>query len=372
MPLARPVQPARGACLAAARGAALGPPALVLRRRGGMSPGLVAGAAVLLAALGAAPARAAAPPPVAIARAPVVLAPLPQELRVLGKVDSLGQTTLVAPVTGRIVGPFLAGGQVAAGAVIARNLPPTLQTALASARAGVAFARAAAARTRQLVAQHLRTTIALDQAQRDLAQAEGRLDGLRQEAAQQVISAPFAGTLEYLLAPGTVVVQGTPVARLSGRATPWIDARLPPAAARQVTPGAAARIAASGWSGVGHVRSVGQDARPLGLVRVRIGLPAGNPLLPGEWVWVRLDRPGPPLPSVPLAAVLMRGAHSEVFVLRGGAAHAVAVRVLAAQAGRAWLAGPLHPNEMVATTHVTRLAEGSRVVLAEAPSGPAR
>ncbi len=347
-------------------------------RRRGLATVVIRGAAVLpvaaglLCGAGLGAARAAGPPPVAVTTAAVVEAPVPHVLRALGEVDSLGRTTLVAPVTGAIVGPFLAAGEVAAGAVVARNVPAALQGALAGARADAAYARAAAARTRQMVAQRLSTQIALDQAQRNLAQAEGRLDGLTREAAQQVIRAPFAGTLHYLIAPGAVAYKGTPIATISGRATPWIDARVPPAAARGVAVGAAARIAAQGWSGTGRVVSVGRDARPLGLVRVRVDLPRGNPLIPGEWVWVRLDRPGPPAPAVPAGALLMRGARTTVFVLRAGHAHAVAVRVLAEQGGRAWLAGPLHAGERVAVGHVTRLAEGSPVAPEPDPPGRAR
>lgn len=326
----------------------------------------------VLATLGAGSACAAPPPALAVATAPVVLAPVPHRVRVLGEVDSLGKTTLVAPVTGQVVGPFLAEGEVPAGAVLARNVPATLQSSLAGARADLAYARAAEARTRQLVAQRLRTRIALDQARRNLAEAEGRLEGLRREAAQQVIKAPFAGTLHYLIAPGTVVYKGTPVASLSGRATPWIDARLPPEAASGIRAGAAARVAGSGWSGTARVASVGRDARPLGLVRVRLDLPPGNPLVPGEWVWVRLRHPGPPAPTVPRAAVLMRGARSLVFVLHGGRVHAVTVRVMATTRGRDWLAGPLHASERVAVTHVTRLAEGSRIALVTGQRQPAQ
>jgi membrane fusion protein, multidrug efflux system len=326
----------------------------------------------LLAALGAGPACAAAPPALAVVTAPVVLAPVPHWVRVLGEVDSLGKTTLVAPATGKVVGPFLAEGEVPAGAVLARNVPATLQSALAGARADLAYARAAEARTQQLVVQRLRTRIALDQARRNLAEAEGRLEGLRREAAQQVIKAPFAGTLHYLIAPGTVVYKGTPIASLSGRATPWIDARLTPEAARGIRSGDGARISGSGWSGTARVVSVGHDARPLGLVRVRLDLPPDNALVPGEWVWVRLSHPGPPAPAVPRAAVLMRGARSIVFVLDAGRVHAVTVKVVAATGRRDWLAGPLHPGERVAVTHVTRLAEGSRIALATGPRHPAR
>ena len=337
--------------------------------------GRVARALAVLVAIGASRALAgvpAAPVPVApvpvapvpVGAAHVTLTPAPHVLRVLAEVDSLGKTTLAAPVTGEIAGPFLTEGEVAAGAVVARNIPATLRGGLAAARADLAFAQATLARTTRLAAQHLRTQLAVEQARQAVAQAQARLAGLEREAAQQVLRAPFAGTLHYLVAPGTVVFQGTPVATLSGRATPWIDARIPPDRARGLHPDQIATIAAHGWHGIGRIAAIGSDARPLGLLRVRIRLPADNTLLPGEWVWVRLIRPGPPAPSVPQAAVVMRGARAMVFVLAAGHAHAVPVRVLAEAGGRVWLRGALHPGQTVAVAGATRLAEATRVVVA--------
>jgi RND family efflux transporter MFP subunit len=328
-------------------------------------------ALMLLAAV--LPARAADGPPVSVTSAPVTLVAAPQEERALGKVDSLGKTTLSAPVTGEIVGPFQTEGEVTAGTVIARNVPPALQSSITRARTDVALARAAYARTRQLASHQLSTQLALIQARRNLARATANLDGLRQEAAQQVIKAPLAGTLHYLISPGTVVYKGTPIATISGRATPWIDLRVPPKDARQVSVGARAQIAAAGWSGTGRVISVGRDARLLGLVRVRVGLPVGNPLVPGQWVWVQVTRSGRPTPSVPAGALVMRGGRTMVFVLQGGRARAVFVHVLTESGRRAWLAGPLRAGEQVAVTHAARLAEGSRVHILSDPSpGPAR
>ncbi len=299
--------------------------------------------------------------PVTVTAAAVTLSPLPDGPRALGAVDSLGRTILTAPSPGMIVGPFTATGMVAAGTIIARDVPPALHDRIAAARAAVTEAGAAEKRARDLVAQRLRPALAL--AQRDLAQARARLAGLRRDAAQQVIRAPFAGTLRYLVAPGTFVPGGTSIAILDGRGRPWIDLRLPPQAVRRLRPGMAARITADGWSGTGRVAAIGTDARPLGLVSVRVALPRRNPLLPGQWVRVRLLRTGPPAATVPAGSVVMRQGRDLVFVLNGDTVRGVPVRVLAERHGSAWLAGPLHPGDRVAVAHAARLTGGASVIL---------
>ena len=296
----------------------------------------------------------------ASATAPVRLLALSHPIQVLGEVDSLGQTRLIAPVTGAVEGPFHAEGEIAAGAVVARNVPAQLQTSLSSARAALAYADAAYARTRQMEAAKLRTTLALDQARRNLAQARTKLAGLQREATQQVIRAPIAGTLHYRVAPGTVVYRGGVIATISGRATPWIDARVTPGQAREIALSETAAITGDGWRGTGRVVSVGQDARPYGLVRVRLGLPATNPLVPGEWVRLRFDRPGPAALAVPRQALLRRGGALLVFALRAGRMVPIPVRLRGEADGTAWIAGALRPGEKVAIVHVTRLAAAAR------------
>ena len=293
--------------------------------------------------------------------APVRLLPIPTTVRALGMVDSLGQTTLVATKTGEVEGPFDTKGEVAAGSVVARDVSPALQGQIDAARAQLASARIILRRTAQLVREHLQTDLQTAVAQRNLAQAKSSLATLRQQAHDQVMRAPFAGTLHYLVAPGTVVYHGTPVARISGRASPWVDIEVPPAAASEMKVDEAAVITRASWRGFGRVLAVGQDARPWGLIRVRIGLPKRNLLIPGEWIRVRLTHQGAPTPAVPRAAVVMRGTKATVFVVAHRRALAVQIHVIANSRHETWVAGALRPGESVVVVGVTRLKNGARV-----------
>jgi hypothetical protein len=137
---------------------------------------------------------------------------------------------------------------------------------------------------------------------------------------------------------------------------------VPPDTAHGITVGEIATIAGAPWEGKGRVIAVGQEARPWGLVRVRIGLPASSSLIPGEWTSVRLIHSGASAAVVPRAAVVMRGAKAMVFIIRQHHAHAVEVRVLAEAQRRTWVKGPVMAGEKVAVGGVTRLANGSAVI----------
>lgn len=303
-------------------------------------------------------------PGVPVATAQAESSAAPRVLSTLGIVDSLGKTTFTAPVTGEIEGPFQSNGEVAAGMVVARNVPAALHGALADARAQLQYARIVLRMTQQLARQRLRTALAVAQAQRNLVKAKNQLANLQRQAGQQVLRAPFAGTVHYLLAPGTVVYRGTPVATIMGKAQPWIDVRVTPGAANGIKLGEAATIRGTTWRGAGLVIAVGQDARPWGLVRVRIGLPTESPLIPGEWVRVRLMHAGPAEPFVPRAAVVMRDSKAMVFVVRHHRAYAISVRVVAEAHRQTWVEGRLRSGDKVVVGGVTRLADGSPVVLA--------
>jgi len=287
--------------------------------------------------------------------------PWSREVRVLGTVESIGDVTLAAPVTGRVLGPFLPSGNVAAGAVVARIAPPGLQAGILAAQARAAYARTQWERTQKLFRDGVMARQDVDQAGLALAEARSALRALEAQSGDQVLTAPFAGTLRYLVPPGAVVNAGSPIARLAGRGEPWARAYVTPAQTQGLRVGARVVIAAQGWHGQGRLRSVGQSARHLGLVSVYVTLPPDSPLLPGEWLQLLLPSAGGTAFQVPTAAVVMRGASSEVFVIRGGRAMAVPVEVVASRGGDTWVQGALRAGEMVVVAGSSRMASGTPV-----------
>ncbi|MHB1531787.1 efflux RND transporter periplasmic adaptor subunit [Acidithiobacillus sp.] len=287
--------------------------------------------------------------------------PWSREIRVLGTVESIGEVTLTAPVTGRVLGPFLQSGNVAAGAVVARIAPPGIHAGILAAQARVAYARTQLKRTQKLFQDGVMAQQNVDQAGLALAEARSALRALEAQSGDQVLTAPFAGTLHYLVPPGAVVNVGSPIARLAGRGEPWARAYVTPAQTQGLRVGATVAIQAQDWQGQGRVRSVGQSARHLGLVSVYFTLPPGSPLLPGEWLQLLLPSAGGTAFQVPTPAVVMRGARSEVFVVRRGRAVAVPVAVVASRGGDTWVQGALQAGEMVVVAGSARMASGTPV-----------
>ena len=286
-----------------------------------------------------------------------------RQTAVMGTVESTDQVTLTAPVTGRVLGPFRLPGNVPADTVVARIAPPGLHAGIGAARARVAYARAQLQRTQELFKDGVMARQDVDRAGLALAEARASLEKLQAQAGDQVLAAPFAGTLHYLVPPGAVVNAGSPIATLAGRSKPWVRAYVTPAQARSLRPGGPAAIEAQNWRGEGVIRSVGQSARHLGLVSIYVTLPGASPLLPGEWVRLTLPSAGGSAFLVPSRAVVMRGARSHVFVVRQGRAAEIPVQVTASEGAKTWVQGALRDGDLVVISGNARLAPGVPVEL---------
>ena len=291
----------------------------------------------------------------------VASAPVQQENTVLATVESNGQVTLTAPLTGRVLGPLLPAGQVPDGALVARIAPPGLRASIRAARARAAFSRSQWLRNRKLYADGVLSRQDVEQAKLALDESRSALRVLQAQSDQQQLTAPFAGSLHYLVPAGAVVDAGQPVATLAGRGAPWAHAYVTPTVAQRLQMGTVVGLDDSNWQGHGKIRSVGQSARHLGLVSVYIDLPARSPLLPGEWLQVKLPALGATAFVLPTASIVMRGARAEVFAVRHGRGVVVHVRIVASRGDRTWVSGDLRVGEPVVRSGNARLLAGTPV-----------
>ena len=298
---------------------------------------------------------------------PVTLLTLPAPttpaitLSALGEVQGIPAQTLTAPVTGTILGPFAPTGMVQAGTPLARIVPAGLAAQTQAAQAQLHLAAENRRRDRQLFRDGVISQQTLETSQATLAANRAALQALQAEAAQLQLRSPITGLLRYQVQPGSVVAAGTPIASISGRGHPWIQALLPPQQAQRLSAGAQVQVHSDDWAGTAMIHSIGQDARQSGLVAVILHLPANSPLLPGQWVDLRFARAevGKKAYLLPSRAVVMVGAQSQVWVDHQGRATAIPVTVLQSTPNTVTVTGNLPAGEQIVLRGNTHLKNGS-------------
>ncbi|OBS09190.1 efflux RND transporter periplasmic adaptor subunit [Acidihalobacter prosperus] len=316
---------------------------------------------LLLAALLASALPAAAIAGYAVDVVPARMGAWQAQVDTLGEARSLAYATLRAPLAGQLRGPYAAqGAQVARGRLLARVVPPGLRARIAAAQHRLDLDRKLLQHVRTLYHGRLATVAEVQQAQTQAATAQDQLDALRAERRATRLTAPAAGTVNYLLPPGTRVTSGTAVARLAGAGGVWVRSYVTPTTARALHPGAPARLAGDGWQGAARIASVGDDARHDGLVEVVLR-PAHGGLMPGEWLHVRLPGVGGHAWQLPTQALVMRGARALVYTVAHGRAHAVPVKLAHLGQHAVWVEGPLHAGEPVVTRGAGTIADGTPV-----------
>ncbi len=302
------------------------------------------------------------------AAVPVQTAPVQRSswlspVHVIARVRSVNHVTLSAPLSGRVREPARPVGEVRAGALLARVTPPGLQASLQAARTQLRLAQLNVQRNHTLYHDGVVSLQVLQGSRATETQMQAQVQALEGQLANQALRAPFAGIVNYQVPTGAVVSAGTAIVTLDGRGTPWIEALVAPRSAMRLTRGQPVRIRLAGWSGTGRVRSIGHSARQSGLVALYVTPPPSAPLLPGEWVHLRLEQPPQSAFVVPVAAVVMQGASAVVYCDQAGHARRVPVSVLGTRAGRAWIRGALPAGEPVVVRGAGRLIDGAALLV---------
>ena len=284
-------------------------------------------------------------------------------VRVIARVRSINHVSLSAPLSGRVWEPTRPVGEVRAGTLLARVSPPGLQASLQAARTQLRLAQLNVQRNHILYHDGVVSLQVLQGSRATEKQMQAQTQALEGQLANQALRAPFAGIVNYQVPTGAVVSAGTPIVTLDGRGTPWIEALVSPRSAMRLTRGQPVRIRLSGWSGTGRVHSIGHSARQSGLVALYVTPPSHAPLLPGEWVHLRLEQKPQSAFVVPLNAVVMQGANAVVFCDQAGRARSVPVRVLGTRGDRAWIRGALPAGAPVVARGAGRLVNGSALLV---------
>jgi len=264
----------------------------------------------------------------------VAVRDLPQTIVAEGVVEAIKQTTLGAQVAGRIVVLAVkAGDTVRAGQVLARIDARTADQAVAASRSQIAEAEANLAnakrkhdRNRELVAQKFVSQAALDQSDAEFKAAQAQLAAVTANAGSAVaaqsfttITAPYAGVVGETHAElGDMAQPGKALVTVFDPRDLRVTATVPQAALAKLRLGDPIRIEipALGTS----VTAAKATVIPLADARthtskIRLDLPAGDGLLPGQFARARFVTGSVRALAIPATALVKRGEVTAVYVI---------------------------------------------------------
>jgi RND family efflux transporter MFP subunit len=212
---------------------------------------------------------------------------------------------------------------------------------------------------------------AAEQQYQSLLAARARLALARKAVADTSVRAPFAGVVgERLVSVGDYVTRGTKVAHVMRVSTLRIELTIPEQYIATVAAGRAVAFEVDAYPGrtfTGRVRYVSpaltSDSRAL---VVEALVPNENQLLkPGFFATARIEQASPsPALMVPASAVRTAAGTSRLFVVSGD--H-VEERVIAlgqsVDGERLEVASGLKAGEMVATSNIAQLSDGTRIAV---------
>lgn len=330
----------------------------------------------------AAPAQAA-PPPVAVAAARLQPIDAPRELRAVGALRAVREVRLAPEVAGRVVEiRFEAGAPVRAGDVLVQLYDAPEQADRIAAQARAELARAQYARARTLAATGAESRDVLEQRRAERDQADAAVRQLDARIAQKQVRAPFDGTLGIRQVNlGQYLNPGDAIANLADLRQLYADFSLPQQDLPQLRPGGAVRLSTDAHPGrVFQARVHAIEPRVDADTRnIRIQAALDNPdgaLRPGMHVDVALQLP-PQRGAlvVPATALQVSPSGDSVLVVRGpeatraGHAEAVAVTVDRRIGDRVVIGHGLQAGDVVITEGQLRVQPGAAVQVTPTPEG---
>lgn len=264
----------------------------------------------------------------------VALRELPRTVAAEAVVEAIRQTTVGAQVAGRIVAlDVKAGDAVRAGQVLARIDARTADQAVAASRSQIAEAEANLAnakrkyeRNRDLLAQKFVSQAAVDQAEADYKAAQAQLAAMTANAGQATaalsfttIVAPYAGVVGATqVEVGDMAQPGRPLVTVFDPRELRVVATVPQAAlaAIRLDRPIGVEIPALGRT----VTAVRATLIPLAdarthTSRIRLDLPPGEGLLPGQFARAHFPTGSTRALAVPASAILRRGEVTAVYVV---------------------------------------------------------
>jgi membrane fusion protein, multidrug efflux system len=325
-----------------------------------------------------APAVAAARPlPTERARPPLVVTGVhvhpiafAETITASGTLRAEESVELQAEVNGKVIAlNFREGAAVQAGELLVKIDDSSLQASLRRVEARRELAQFREQRIRQLLAQGGFSQQAYDEARSEVAIQDAEADVIRAEIRKTEIRAPFDGIVGLrFVSLGAYVNPSARIATLQRIHQLKLDFSIPERYITRVDPGARLRFTVAGSSDVheGEVYAV-EPRIDVGTRSVLLRAVSENThqaLLPGTFARVELTvtRAEDAL-LVPAIAVIAGLEERFVFVMRGGRAERVAVRLGARTATEVHVIEGLAPGDVVLTSGLQQLRAGMPVQL---------
>lgn len=269
---------------------------------------------------------------------------------------------------------FDSGDFVEAGQVLVDLTGQVQLAGLDEARAAFKEAEQQLKRGEELASRNLIPGSQLDsqRATRDAARA--RMDQVRAQLSDRVITAPFNGVLGLRqVSPGSLVTPGTTIATLDDISIIKLDFSVPETLITALATGQAVTARSAAFPGEdfeGVLRTIDSRVDPVTRsVQVRAELPNGErKLRPGMLLTVEVRRAPRTALALPELALLQIGRNSFVYrVAADGAVSQVPVKIGARERGRVEVLEGVQAGERIVVEGTVKLRAGAKVVEADPP-----
>ncbi len=333
-------------------------------------------AASLLAGCGGKPGspQGGAGAPITVTTTVLAASEWQDRVQALGTAKAKESVTITAKVSETVQKvAFDSGDFVEAGQVLVDLTGQVQLAGLEEARAAYKEAEQQLKRGEELAAKNLIPGSQLDtqRATRDAARA--RMDQVRAQLSDRVITAPFDGVLGLRqISAGSLVTPGLSIATLDDVSVIKLDFSVPETLIPALAPGQQVQAISAAWPQqpfTGVLRHIDSRVDPVTRsVLVRAELP--NPerrLRPGMLLTVEVQRAPRPALALPELALLQIGRNSFVWrVAADGSVAQVPVRIGARERGRVEVQEGLAAGDRVVVEGIVKLRPGAKVVEAAA------
>lgn len=310
------------------------------------------------------PAATATLPVVQVHAAEVQTARTAVATTVTGSVRPVQRAVLSAKLMGTVAElPVNLGQSVAAGDLLVRLSAAEIEARVAQAKAQLNQVTRDLERERALLAREASTADMVRTLEDRHAQTAAMVREAEIMLGYTLIRAPFAGTIaRKLVDAGDLASPGQPLLELTGSDAFEIEADLPASLTANLTGGASLTVEVpdAGAKFAGTVTEIASAADPRArTVPVRLAVPAGTPLRPGQFARVHVPGPAAATLTVPATAVTRFGQMERVFVI--GADNLAGLRLVktgAATGERIEILSGLNAGERVVTAPPAGLRDG--------------